>query len=745
MKRKLYLLTTMFCLMMLFGITAQAQNQRPQRACDVVKMEQTKSNVAVTPAKGVNNEKASEAPQLSKFHYYTPQQSPRLAESESTDSATVILYYDLEDYDIYNVTSIMVYNSQWSMQAIPEHINPVDGTPVKGIIVNVPKGTYDLYTRTFDNKGQSLIHIEELVNINNDTTILLNVSNAPNIFSRELYNNNGELLMLDKYRQLDSEPWQELIEEGNVLSGKGQLFIRLDNYGNVTTKDYTFGYNVEGRLPSYALSVNTLSDRYEFVVLEETIDKDGMFYVNRLTSRGTSAFPLKNKSSDYVAYKEIIQGSPKGIESVENPIVGLWNDTYLDNSKEYYGDINGNMPISEGRVAQAMINAPQNGDEQLQGVNIAVALGVVDLEQTGIQYGRPRLQRFYIVGPKLMVNEDKSMDCLVSSDVAKTQEVGIWKEDYPPHPRFSYNYEQKKGIVGNNCPLNIIDSRNAWNQWRNANMIVMSTQHWGRNGENIGSGNYNTTLIAKYNGEEIWNGKHALDSLPNAWCGTNPDGAYELEFTNANVAVDGITGKNVTTVYFDQRKEDQNPPVVSMLQFRDGENNVTDRFDTPECGVIMFAGGDFEPKTITYMTEYGYESSWNYKECQPMTVEVSYAPYGSNEWRPLEGVEHQEEYDDIPGMGFFYQGSLSSVNRESENGWFDLKFRLVDEAGNWQEQTLSPAFRIDNLVQSAVTEVRDSDAHEVARYSIDGKRVDTSHRGVTIIRMSDGTAHKVRQ
>ena len=79
----------------------------------------------------------------------------------------------------------------------------------------------------------------------------------------------------------------------------------------------------------------------------------------------------------------------------------------------------------------------------------------------------------------------------------------------------------------------------------------------------------------------------------------------------------------------------------------------------------------------------------------------------------------------------------------SENGWFDLKFRLGDESGNWQEQTLSPAFRVDALVQSAVSEVRDGSAHEVARYSIDGKRVNANHSGIVIVKMSDGTARKV--
>ena len=252
-------------------------------------------------------------------------------------------------------------------------------------------------------------------------------------------------------------------------------------------------------------------------------------------------------------------------------------------------------------------------------------------------------------------------------------------------------------------------------------------------------------MLVKYNEEEIYSGPNALYSLMESWFeNPNPDGTYEMTFTQTNFDVDELPGKNVTTIYFDQTKADMNAPVLRMLQFRNFENNVADRFEVPEEGIIMFSSGDFELSSVPFLDEeYGLERVWEYYDCQPMTVEVSYAPYGTDEWKLLEGIEYQAEYDDIPGMGFFYQGSLAGVSTPSENGWFDLKFRLEDESGNWQEQILSPAFRIDALVQSAVTEVRDNDAHEVARYSIDGKRVDTSHRGVTIIRMSDGSARKV--
>lgn len=49
----------------------------------------------------------------------------------------------------------------------------------------------------------------------------------------------------------------------------------------------------------------------------------------------------------------------------------------------------------------------------------------------------------------------------------------------------------------------------------------------------------------------------------------------------------------------------------------------------------------------------------------------------------------------MPGFGTYYRGSLASVDRPSENGWFDVRIRLTDASGNYQEQTLSPAFRIE--------------------------------------------------
>ena len=64
-------------------------------------------------------------------------------------------------------------------------------------------------------------------------------------------------------------------------------------------------------------------------------------------------------------------------------------------------------------------------------------------------------------------------------------------------------------------------------------------------------------------------------------------------FTNKNVKVDGLDGKNVTTLYINKKKQDHVPPTLQMLQFKDINGNLTDCFTDPKEGVIEIAGGDF--------------------------------------------------------------------------------------------------------------------------------------------------------
>ena len=124
------------------------------------------------------------------------------------------------------------------------------------------------------------------------------------------------------------------------------------------------------------------------------------------------------------------------------------------------------------------------------------------------------------------------------------------------------------------------------------------------------------------------------------------------------------------------------------VRFIDTDRNFTDRYAEGKDGVVEFSGGDF-----TFHYEAESMTSW-YTEVPASEVSVEYAPYNSNDFLPLE-VENIPERDFMPGFGTYYRGSLASVDRPSENGWFDVRIRLTDASGNYQEQTLSPAFWIE--------------------------------------------------
>lgn len=175
------------------------------------------------------------------------------------------------------------------------------------------------------------------------------------------------------------------------------------------------------------------------------------------------------------------------------------------------------------------------------------------------------------------------------------------------------------------------------------------------------------------------------------WGQLPEEGKIDFEFTDTNVAIDGFPGKNVTRIGFDMSRTDWQPPTLQIVRFVDKNDDFTDRYATGDDGVIEFYGGDFN-----YVYDPETYHSWFTEE--PATeVKVEYAPYGTDSFLPLE-VENISERDFMPGFGTYYRGSLASVDRKSENSWFDVRITLTDAAGNFQRQTLSPAFKIDSSV-----------------------------------------------
>ena len=76
-------------------------------------------------------------------------------------------------------------------------------------------------------------------------------------------------------------------------------------------------------------------------------------------------------------------------------------------------------------------------------------------------------------------------------------------------------------------------------------------------------------------------------------------------------------------------------------------------------------------------------------------MKAYYAPYGTDNWTELNLVEDPAKYF-MPVFAYFYSADLSNVKAEEDDTWFDIRLEMTDSVGNYQKQTISPAFLVKN-------------------------------------------------
>lgn len=208
--------------------------------------------------------------------------------------------------------------------------------------------------------------------------------------------------------------------------------------------------------------------------------------------------------------------------------------------------------------------------------------------------------------------------------------------------------------------------------------------------------------------------------------------------------VDGLNAKShVRAVYDRSQSEDINVPQLTMLQFRNPDGLVTDRFDSSDEGVLTFSAADFEHIFDPYYDDNGNVIGileW-YKFTSTPSVKVEYSPLDTDDWHELEVTEDPSKFI-ATGYGSYFSGSLAPVTEKAMHGWFDLKITLSDEGGNSLETFVSPAFKIKDLTGvSNLTDDADKEVKEI--YNMQGLRVSSPRSGEVVIeRMNDGTTRK---
>ena len=628
-------------------------------------------------------------------------------------------------------------------------------------MVTVPAGTYDIIFTfwelenmgtNFENCHHELNVIREQVTVDQDMQLDVSSAEAKNHIHFQTLTIDGEPVNTGTGR-VDENWWQYPDHNGNVDNVAYIKYAFCKDYGTVIHEVGNFSYTFQAgdyHLSNHELQadfyVNDVSDRYAFGSYRMINDLEQNIYTTYHEVQGASGdITIADDPSKYQLYENQFAASNHQDEDLYRKI-RIWlkregDFNYFSYSLSYL-----QPPVDEEATFKYYVSA--SADESKVGFRPYLQIFNNTKVIMNTPWGDVSVYLEPVIKSPLITNTNGSVVFANGSDIDleyvnwfflewdNAEQSIIEYPFWPPHPVFTYSIDKKKGMLGNNCPIVITLPK------RREQYNLFEYEYQGLYGEKTYDHRNNAQVIVDLNGENIYNGpgyfieynEETFNIYSGYLAGFDEDGVVDATITTSPFKVDDMDGSNKAQLHYTAGAEDETPPTMTMMHFRDNNGDVTDRFASAEEGTIEFCAGDFN-------CFYTPSEDFSYFRHAPEIVEVSYSPYGEDYWNELTVEELSEYY--WPIMGWFYRGSLAGVTGEAYQGWFDLRFRLQDAAGNWQEQVVSPAFRIDNLAYSSVANVGSDNAHEVARYSIDGKRVDTNHRGVTIVKMSDGTARKV--
>ena len=590
---------------------------------------------------------------------------------------TIDLVFDPEQY--YTPWIIMVYDESGNFYFAPS-------PPTNLVSFNVPPGVYDILV-DFSLVGLTTSHIviKEMVDVSENTTTQLIASDADNYISINVYDENGQIL----------EPGAQDPETGNpsiVLFNQIVRFLPA----NIT---HMYAYNLnaphEGGESWWNFYINDVSDRYVVTNDFTGIGFGEAYYFTKFeTLSGISgSVVLENDPDDWAFHSEQFQPSPLGESGGVYP--GFTTQSFFQNKSSLGWTFNNTItPIDPEEAFKAFLNNPINEDP----ANLFVLPAIVD--HIGLADPWWVEEGFFIRGNSVFSDESGNIH-YGSGDIGfspyflgnRYYFTGNVYGILPFHPKFSFSPENiPNGKPGDGTPIAITMIEAIPDQWN-----FLHPQYKGRYGETRDADFFATQIEVEHNGNIIFSGNYIEFTWEYGTFGTGlpMDGQIKIFLTNPNITVDGLAGKNLTTLSYNASETDS-PPTLQALQFRNALNELTNSFDSASQGTLRLAAGDFQFNPVSYVSDYN----------EGNTVEFFYSLYDQNNWTELELTEYPE-YFQMPAFGDYYEASLESVIVPEENSWFDVKIICTDTAGNKQEQIISPAFKVEQATMG-IEEVNQS-------------------------------------
>ena len=603
----------------------------------------------------------------------TPQ---RQATVKAVDSVRLTLVYECEDE--YTPLGLSVYNNDAGM------IHSDYEKPNKKVTQTIPVGTYDMFASYMSHYSELYYVFREQVSILSDTTITLSQKEATLPLAIKTVDHTGKSLHMPVY-----DTNNRVVEKGTAEDYSSLSFFILNGFGNAAAV-IGGGYKYRGHETDFY--INKLSDRYK--LCEARIISVGeTYWFNKYVVEDLSkGQTVTNDPSRFIKYDQKFAVSPKWRDKSEFHVpgyymAGVFNGDAIIGQRSYIP----NMPSSD-YTTKFYLDTPKDDDSSKDQFNVIVRPLMSDYMKKEVYSGNEIKEYYFITGQQVLGDRD-GLEFVVAGYEEdggfNTPEGKVRSQFYPGHPAFSFTGKNAPNhVYGESCPINSVQFKTYLVGKQEE--VNITPNYIGRYGELRGADYF----VLANSEEEVG------------------DDAYAMTITNRNVSVDGLEGMNKTRILMQEEKEDHVPPTLQMLQFKDKQGNITDRFKSPENGVIEIAAGDFSFNPVI-------EYYAGYFTCKPVNVKVEYYAHGSSDAGKQLAIEEVPSLYFMPGFGHFYRGSLESVPAAtSQKQWYDLVITVTDLSGNEQKQTISPAFCI-----TGITGIDLSAQHEEVRITIEEDRI----------------------
>ena len=690
--------------------------------------------------------------------YELPSQAPML-QGETATEITLNLVYDKDSLGADGAAAIAAQSFTLLNEGATKYFGRLSTTD-KSLVTfsNVPAGEYILYIqwhinddgyswRHFDGV-RDIVIIKEGVVVDGNFSMTHDIAEAKNRvhFGRILPNgevpNPGCVTVVDGVSSYDGNEnvYSESYFRGLYMKNRSS-FISINTLATyrgpqiITSRGVT---TVSDMSNSIDLYINDVSENIEIYNVYRAFWGENLdqVYITYDIKDGINGDIDAQAVADFTSHIDLFQPTPRGAESTEHSsgslITMLKGSTSQLSTLVNFPHV---LPETSGNYAMTSYFTPYTtdgpGETDLWSLFSGVYNELVTSKSTimGTQYTYANT-----IAPVIRFDEDGNHYHNYGIPISNNLIYDSTRvaNSFVANPHFEFVADESQPVCLNaGCPILTVQSMNNVNNF--GKRFAFTTFSMGRYGEYRQLDNDNLEVSIKYNGEEVCSSYADMSSFFNTFNRAgNPDGIINTTFTNNNVIVDGIEGKNVCKFEFDQTKEDWTSPTLTQLRFLDTEGNITDRFTNASDGKVELTGADFN---------YGLMSTGLYAyNCRPVTMELYYTPNGGEAWIELPVVENEDLYF-YPAFGQLFEGDLSAINEVSDNNWYDLKVRLTDETGNWQEQIVSPAFKIDNVDTSVGVLNADKDITSVKYYNVAGIAANTAYEGVNIVitKYADGT------